>query len=618
MKFILASIIVLALTSRFSPAQNVAPPSAAAIQIPSTLTECEGNQCSPGSEGEGTWLFHGSLGDAQWNNGAVAKLVIQQFNADGIVIRRIDLPNSSSYGLTAVYTGKLDGNRIDGSVVWSWSGHWDDRHPSGQWFATMQSVSAAPPSAPALRIPSSLTECEANQCTSGGEGGCTWVFHGLEGESQCRNGAAAKLVIQQFNADGIVIRRTDLPNSSSYGLTAVYTGVLRGNRITGYGTWSWPGHWNNRNPSGRWVATVQDIVNPGLPPVPPTLVSPDVHSDGSVTFRFIDPYSQEVLLEMEGAQPIMMQKDDLGVWSITTPPLQPDYYGYDFLDDGVALMDPANPLFLPNLLNPQMKNMVHVPGPSSLPWEVSDIPHGVVHHHLYKSAVVGDQRDFYVYTPPGYDPSAKTEYPVLYLLHGYGQETRSWTDVGYANVILDHLIAEGKAKPMIVVMPDGYGGSEIITGGGHAFWNDTIRQKNFNQFTEALLTEVIPQVEREYRAKKDRNSRAIVGLSMGGAESLLAGLNHMDEFAWVGSFSSGGLKENFDQEFPGLDASANKKLRLLWVACGKDDQLIGINREIRKWLSSKDIKHTDIETPGEHTWMVWRRNLASFAPLLFR
>ena len=483
-------------------------------------------------------------------------------------------------------------------------------------FAPAQTAPSLP--APAVNFPSTLTEteCEGSRCAPGGERGGTWVFHGLLGDAQWNNGAAAKLAIERFDAGGFDIRRIELPNSSSYGLTGINTGILRGNRITGYAAWSWPGHWNNHDPSARWFATVREVASSAPPPVPPPLVSPDVHPDGSVTFRVRDPYSQEISLDLEGAKPVIMQKDNLGVWSITTAPLQPDYYGYIFRKAGVPLIDPSDPLLLPNLF--QTETMVHVPGPASLPWEVSDGPHGVVHHHFYKSGIVGDQRDFYVYTPPGYDPEAEIEYPVLYLLHGYGQKSSSWTEVGFANVILDHLIDEGKAKPMIVVMPVGYGGSDILTGGGNAYWNDALRQKNFNKFTEALLAEVIPQVESDYRVKKDRNARAIVGLSMGGAESLLTGLNHLDEFSGVGSFSSGGIRENFDQEFPGLDASANTKLHLLWVACGTDDPLSGINRDINKWLSSKGIKHTDIETPGAHTWMVWRRNLASFAPLLFR
>jgi enterochelin esterase family protein len=165
-------------------------------------------------------------------------------------------------------------------------------------------------------------------------------------------------------------------------------------------------------------------------------------------------------------------------------------------------------------------------------------------------------------------------------------------------------------------MPVAYGGKEILAH--DAYWNDDLRNKNFNKFTKSLLTEIIPQVESDYRVKKGRDARAIAGLSMGGAESLLTGLNNLDTFSWIGSFSSGGVRENFDQEFPGLSAASNAQLHTLWVACGVDDPLSGINREINNWLGSKGITHTSIETPGKHTWMVWRRNLASFAPLLFR
>jgi enterochelin esterase-like enzyme len=133
-----------------------------------------------------------------------------------------------------------------------------------------------------------------------------------------------------------------------------------------------------------------------------------------------------------------------------------------------------------------------------------------------------------------------------------------------------------------------------------------------------LLTEVVPEVEKDYRVLRDRNSRAIAGLSMGGSESLDVGLNALDRFAWIGSFSAGGLSENFDAVFPGLDSKANAQARLLWIACGTDDRLISPNRKFRDWLESKGIRHADIETPGAHTWMVWRRNLAKFTPLLFQ
>jgi len=159
---------------------------------------------------------------------------------------------------------------------------------------------------------------------------------------------------------------------------------------------------------------------------------------------------------------------------------------------------------------------------------------------------------------------------------------------------------------------------EMIRLGWAVWGHQDVRDKNFTNFRAALLTEVMPRVEREYRISQNRDSRAIAGLSMGGSESLLTGLNNLDKFAWIGAFSSGGIPEDFEKDFPGLDAKANSQIRLLWVACGTEDHLIDVNRKFREWLKAKGIQHTDIETPGMHTWMVWRRNLAEFASLLFR
>jgi len=346
----------------------------------------------------------------------------------------------------------------------------------------------------------------------------------------------------------------------------------------------------------------------------PPLISPEVHSDNSVTFRFRAPNVKEVNLSLEGApKHLAMQKDEQGVWSVTTDSLLPDYYGYAFIADGVALFDPSNYAIKPNFL--YRASELHVPGPASLSWEIADVPHGQIHHHFYKSGVVGDNRDFFVYTPPGYDPRAKQSYPVLYLLHGFSDDASAWSAVGRANVILDNLIAQGKAKPMLVVMPLGYGAPEVLLrdSGGPA-----LSQRNLDKFREALLNEVIPRVEASYLVIKDRNSRAIAGLSMGGAESLLTGLNNPQQFGWIGAFSSGGMPEEVDKEFPALSSESTQKLRLLWIACGTDDHLIDFNRKFRAWLASKNIKHVDIETSGAHTWMVWRRNLTEFSSLLFR
>jgi enterochelin esterase-like enzyme len=354
------------------------------------------------------------------------------------------------------------------------------------------------------------------------------------------------------------------------------------------------------------------------PPPPPPLVSPEVRADKSVTFRFRGSDYKEVVVYVEGAaKPLPMQKDDQGVWSVTTDPLAPDYYWYTIIADSEWLGDPSNHDVVPNLL--VQGNILHVPGPASLLWETGVVPRGEIHHHFYHSGVVGNDQDFFVYTPPGYNPRGKQTYPVLYLLHGFGYDASSWTVVGRSNVILDNLVAQGKAKPMLVVMPLGYGAPEVLAEAFGPSRDRAVEDRNLDKFRKALLTEVIPRVEAEYLVNKDRNSQAIAGLSMGGAESLLTGLNTLDKFAWIGAFSSGGITEEFDKEFPALDSKTTEQLRLLWIACGTDDPgSITINRAFRAWLASKNIKHVDIETPGAHTWMVWRRNLAEFTSLLFR
>lgn len=350
------------------------------------------------------------------------------------------------------------------------------------------------------------------------------------------------------------------------------------------------------------------------PPQP--LRSPEVHSDRRVTFRLRAPNVREVQLSLEGAPRQAMQKDGQGVWSVTTGPLEPDFYGYAFIADGVGLIDPGNSLMKPNLLNTQ--SMVHVPGPPSTPWEVNDVPHGALHRHFYKSGVVGDQRDYYVYTPPGYDASSRRQYPVLYLLHGFSDDASGWSAVGRAHVIMDNLIAEGKAKPMLVVMPLGYGAPEIVSRTGPGLRDPNAWRRNVEKFGEALLTEVIPAVEKGYRVSRDRKARAIAGLSMGGTESLTTGLNALDRFAWIGAFSSGGLREDHAAAFPALSEKDNERIQLLWVSCGTQDGLIEANRRLHSWLRGKNVRHEWLEVPGAHTWMVWRRNLAEFAPLLFR
>ncbi|MBV8896720.1 MAG: esterase family protein, partial [Acidobacteriaceae bacterium] len=326
----------------------------------------------------------------------------------------------------------------------------------------------------------------------------------------------------------------------------------------------------------------------------PRLNSPEVASDGRVTFRFRDANAQKVTVNIAGAtQPLFMVKDADGIWSATSETMRPDLYSYTFNADGVTLLDPSNSALVPNLLNPS--SVLHVSGSSAQPWEQTDIPHGEIHHHFYRSAIIGDNRDFFVYTPPGYNPRANTRYPVLYLLHGYSDDASAWTAVGHANLIVDSLIAAAQVKPMIIVMPLGYGEPAIVhpaPGSGSPFSNPGMREKNYSNFRAALIDEVIPMVEKNYSVTASRDARAIAGLSMGGSESLLTGLNRLDTFAWVASFSAGGLGDDLAVNFPQLSASANDKLHLLWIACGTEDRLITPNRNLVQWLKSKDIRVT--------------------------
>lgn len=352
-----------------------------------------------------------------------------------------------------------------------------------------------------------------------------------------------------------------------------------------------------------------------LPQQHPT--GPTVNPDRTVTFHFPASGAKEVMLDLEGADPQPMTQGADGVWTLTTAPLEPELYGYGFRADGIAYLDPGSVLIKPNLLNVQ--NEIEVPGPQPMDWDVQNVPHGVIHHHFYPSQILGRASDFFVYTPPDYN--AKKKYPVLYLLHGYSDDASGWTAVGRANVILDNLIAQNKIKPMIVVMPLGYGTMDMITHTWDAWQDKALVERNFSQYTQILLTEVKPQAEKMYSISKDRKDHAIAGLSMGGGESLRTGLNHLDDFAYVGAFSSAVPdKEDLDRVFPNLASEVQKKdrLKLLWVACGTDDHLITPNRAFTGWLKQQQIPVTVIETPGRHTWMVWRDNLIHFTPLLFQ
>jgi len=252
-------------------------------------------------------------------------------------------------------------------------------------------------------------------------------------------------------------------------------------------------------------------------------------------------------------------------------------------------------------------------------WDIQAVPHGELHLHHYTTKVVeglpAQQDDYIVYTPPGYDARAETKYPVLYLLHGWGGDAHEWTSRLQADNILDNLLAQHKIRPMVVVMPLGYGDLRFLGKFGVVWQDRLLVDHNTSLFSQALLAEIMPRVEAEYRVSARREDRAIAGLSMGGLESLTIGLTHPAQFAYIGGFSSAVHLLDPATQLAGVDAA---KLRLLWIACGVDDNLVTANRKLIAYLKDKGLTVTAVETPGAHHFNVWRDNLVQFAPLLFR
>lgn len=356
----------------------------------------------------------------------------------------------------------------------------------------------------------------------------------------------------------------------------------------------------------------------------PAFNSAQVNADHTITFRYDDPNAKQVELSGDiSTKPLAMERDAKGLWSVTTRALPAEIYGYSFLVDGRHEFDPERTAeVLPNLSFRQTS--VTVPGDTPEPWEPQAIAHGTLRIHRYTTHVAkgltADQSEFAVYTPPGYDPAAKVPYPTLYLLHGWSQTDRGWTQDQQADLILDRLLADGKIRPMVVVMPLGYGEMSFVRQ-GFGIWNSPAPvNRNTELFTEVLLTEVMPQVEAAYNVSRSREDRAIAGLSMGGLEALTVGLNHTDKFAYVGGFSAAVhlLKPEQVSLLGAPDAAKRADLRLLWVACGTEDSLIAANRVLVAELKDAKLPVTAVETPGAHVSYVWRDNLLHFAPLLFQ
>jgi len=337
--------------------------------------------------------------------------------------------------------------------------------------------------------------------------------------------------------------------------------------------------------------------------------SPEVLADGRVTFRCKAPNAKEVWVEGEDLPKLVMTRDDNGVWSATTRPLDPDFYNYNFVIDGVVADDPANTDSKEVAVGGR-ESIVHVPGPATLSWEPGNVPHGVLRRQRYRSGILGEDRDFYVYTPPGYEEGKKV-YPVLYLLHGVTENETAWEAGGKASVILDNLIAWHKATPMILVMPNGYGFPGVADHMELQFGMPDEQRRLMDTFTKVLLNEIVPRVEKGYRT----GARAIAGVSMGGAQALYIGINHHALFDSVGAFSPAVIMYGlpYDKWFP-----TSGSFPEVSMYCGTEDFLIGANRQIEKWFKGQQVPARVTEMPGMHTWNVWRRCFTDFASKVFQ
>ncbi|MBN1844423.1 MAG: hypothetical protein JW810_01985 [Sedimentisphaerales bacterium] len=352
----------------------------------------------------------------------------------------------------------------------------------------------------------------------------------------------------------------------------------------------------------------------------PRVVSPEVADDGKVTFRILAARATAVRLGGTdipgvGSQTTLTKNDD-GVWEITLGPIAPGAYRYNFNVDGVSVIDPRNPATSESNMNTW--SLVVVPGSDFM--DTRDVPHGAVAEVTYYSKSLKRFRRMHVYTPPGYE-SGEGKYPVFYLLHGASDSDASWTTVGRAGFILDNLIADRKAKPMVVVMPAGHTGPFTFGRPRAAV----------DPFMEDFQKDIRPYVETHYRVHTDRPHRAIAGLSMGGGQTLNIAVADLEDYGYVGVFSSGifSLGRRGPQEPSGPtweeqnkekleNADLKKGLKLLWFATGKDDFLVETSRATVELFTKHQFDVVYKETDGAHTWINWRSYLAEFAPQLFQ
>jgi len=340
-------------------------------------------------------------------------------------------------------------------------------------------------------------------------------------------------------------------------------------------------------------------------------IAPEIHADHRVTFHVKAPNAAAVMLALNGSKP--MTKDANGDWSITVGPLEPEIYTYAFLIDGVRTLDIANPHLKTGSRGLDASSF-EIPGRPPRFDETRNVPHGVIEIRGFISTPLKRLRHFYVYLPPQYESEPNRKFPVLYLRHGSGDTESNWSEDGRAGTILENLMADGKAKPMLVVMPNG--DTDYTWAGGSG-------PEGMAMLEKELLTDIIPLVEARYRVLKTRENRAIAGLSMGGGQAFIIGLRNLDQFAYVAQFSSGlvsGADFDLSKHLPGFledPAAANRKLKLLFLGCGTEDPRINGQLNLADMLKSRGIKNEFHPTPGAHEWKVWRHLLAELYPKLF-
>lgn len=368
------------------------------------------------------------------------------------------------------------------------------------------------------------------------------------------------------------------------------------------------------------------------------VVSPEIHPDHTVTFRLKAPMAAKVQVagDFLPAQKVEtpygtfdapgmadLAQGEKGVWEYTTPqPLQPELYSYTFVVDGLKMTDPANVYQLRDVAS--VANVFLIGGGRADLYKVNAVPHGTVSRIWYRSDALGMDRRLTVYTPAGYETSGK-RYPVLYLLHGMGGDENAWPELGRAAQVMDNLIARGKARPMIVVMPNGNASQEAAPGEsslGFAAPHTNLPKTMEGSF-EAAFPEIVEFVDRTYRTQAGKEGRAIAGLSMGGFHSMHISKQYPDMFDYVGLFSAA-IFPNKDAKSPiyddlegKLEAQFAKKPALYWIGIGSKDFLYQTNTDYRKLLDEKGYEYTYYETGEGHVWKNWRIYLTEFAPLLF-